>query len=71
MGLSGLLGMSPIGPAPEVLNQSHASDQLYSTETPNWTLFGDNQTVILSPEVTEGPFCVFPETAVTSSCVAR
>ncbi|KAF1992245.1 extracellular dioxygenase-like protein [Aulographum hederae CBS 113979] len=45
----------------QVADSPHSSSENYDMETPNWVLFGDNQTTVLSPEVTEGPFWVSGE----------
>lgn len=39
------------------INKSHHSNENYSLETPPETLFGTNNSCILSPEVMEGPYC--------------
>lgn len=41
----------------EVLNKSHHSTEGYTSETPADILFAGNASCILSPEVTEGPYC--------------
>jgi hypothetical protein len=44
----------------EALNTSHQSTQNYTSETPADILFAGNNSCILSPEVTEGPYCEDP-----------
>lgn len=41
----------------KVLNTSHHSTEDYNSETPPDILFAGNASCILSPEVTEGPYC--------------
>lgn len=40
-----------------VLNTTHLSPVNYTLETPEDTIFAGNSSCILSPEVTEGPYC--------------
>jgi hypothetical protein len=40
-----------------VLNTNHHSDKNYTLATPADVLFAGNNSCILSPEVTEGPYC--------------
>lgn len=42
-----------------VLNKSHHSPEHYTLNTPEETLFHSNSSCVLSPEVTEGPFCEY------------
>lgn len=42
-----------------VLNTSHLSTENYTTATPESVLFSGNNSCILSPEVTQGPYCKF------------
>jgi hypothetical protein len=44
---------------PEVLKKNHKSNStsVNPSAKVDWTLLGQNKSVILSPEVTEGPFC--------------
>ena len=42
-----------------VLNTSHHSTENYTSETPADILFAGNNSCILSPEVTEGPYCEY------------
>jgi DNA-binding helix-hairpin-helix protein with protein kinase domain len=39
------------------LNTSHLSHKEYSANTPETTIFATNNSCVLSPEVTEGPYC--------------
>jgi len=41
----------------KVLNTSHLSTEGYTPDTPSDILFAGNNSCILSPEVTEGPYC--------------
>lgn len=41
----------------QALNTSHQSTQNYTSQTPADVLFAGNNSCILSPEVTEGPYC--------------
>lgn len=45
--------------AAEDINKSHHSDAGYTLQTPLDTIFGGNTSCVLSPEVTEGPYCKF------------
>lgn len=40
-----------------LLNTSHHSSEDYTLDTPETTLFASNGSCVLSPEVTEGPYC--------------
>lgn len=40
-----------------VLNTSHQSTEKYNSQTPADVLFAGNNSCILTPEVTEGPYC--------------
>lgn len=40
-----------------VLNTSHHSEKNYTSETPADVIFAGNKSCVLSPEVTEGPYC--------------
>ncbi|OIW24725.1 hypothetical protein CONLIGDRAFT_103685 [Coniochaeta ligniaria NRRL 30616] len=40
-----------------LLNVSHHSSESYTLDTPVGTIFATNNSCILSPEVTEGPYC--------------
>jgi hypothetical protein len=42
---------------PQLLNTSHHSPNKYTLETPTDIIFSGNNSCILSPEVTEGPYC--------------
>jgi hypothetical protein len=42
-----------------VLNTSHHSTENYTSDTPADILFAGNNSCILSPEVTEGPYCEY------------
>jgi hypothetical protein len=44
----------------KVLNTSHHSTEDYNLETPPDILFAGKSSCILSPEVTEGPYCAYP-----------
>ena len=39
------------------LNTSHLSSHNYTSHTPSDVIFAGNKSCILSPEVTEGPYC--------------
>ena len=41
----------------KALNTSHHSSKNYTSETPPGVVFAGNSSCILSPEVTEGPYC--------------
>jgi hypothetical protein len=41
----------------EVLGKSHLSPEKYTLQTPLETIFASNSSCVLSPEVTEGPYC--------------
>lgn len=41
----------------EALNTSHHSDKNYTSRTPADVIFAGNNSCVLSPEVTEGPYC--------------
>lgn len=43
------------------LNTSHHSDEDYTLDTPEETIFASNGSCVLSPEVTEGPYYVSGE----------
>lgn len=43
----------------EVLGKSHHSAEDYTLETPADVLFATNNSCVLSPEVTEGPYCEY------------
>ncbi|KAF1955937.1 aromatic compound dioxygenase [Byssothecium circinans] len=45
----------------DVLNTDHKSNETYSEDTPADILFGSNNSCILTPEVTEGPYYVSGE----------
>ncbi|KAF2645217.1 aromatic compound dioxygenase [Massarina eburnea CBS 473.64] len=45
----------------QVLNTDHSSNETYTEDTPPEILFGSNNTCILTPEVTEGPYYVSGE----------
>jgi hypothetical protein len=51
--------------ATSVLNTTHLSPSNYSISTDESTLFAGNNSCVLSPEVTEGPYCGF---LLTISC---
>jgi hypothetical protein len=40
----------------EVLKKNHRTNTSHTLQTPSWQVFGE-KAVILSPEVTEGPYC--------------
>ena len=42
----------------KALNTSHLSTQNYTTETPAEIIFAGNNSCVLTPEVTEGPYCM-------------
>src|SRR3569833_15028 len=44
-----------------LLNVSHASPKDYTPSTPETTIFAGNNSCVLSPEVTEGPYYVAGE----------
>jgi len=43
----------------QLLNTTHLSPHNYTLETPASVLFSSNNSCVLSPEVTEGPYCKF------------
>ena len=45
----------------EILNTDHRSDKEVTAETDPAELFADAGACVLSPELTEGPLCKFPE----------
>lgn len=50
----------------DVLNTTHLSPSNYSISTGESTLFAGNNSCVLSPEVTEGPYCTFTSPLVPS-----
>ena len=40
-----------------VLGKSHKSSQPVNSSTPMATVFGQNKSCVLTPEITEGPYC--------------
>jgi len=43
-----------------LLNVTHHSSECYTLDTPVETIFATNNSCVLSPEVTEGPYCEYP-----------
>lgn len=43
----------------DVLGKNHTSSQPFNPDTPDGDVFGSNRSCILSPEITEGPYCEF------------
>jgi hypothetical protein len=41
----------------DLLKKSHLSPHKYTPDTPMDTIFASNASCVLSPEVTEGPYC--------------
>jgi hypothetical protein len=53
-------GFSPFGPfeVPAVTKKSHKANITVTNPSQfDWALFGQNKSVVLSPESVEGPFC--------------
>lgn len=53
---------------PTVLNTSHHSTEKYNSQTPPEVLFAGNNSCILTPEVTEGPYCRLSYTLNLHGC---
>lgn len=52
----------------EDINKSHHSEQNYTLETPPELLFAGNNSCVLSPEVTEGPYCKWHASDSVEKC---
>lgn len=53
---------------PTLLNTTHASSESYTPSTDEATIFSGNNSCILSPEVTQGPYCKSRSHNVNTSC---
>lgn len=54
----------------ELLKTSHHSKENYTLATPADVLFASNNSCVLSPEVTEGPYCAYLWLLLLGGCVS-